>query len=236
MLMPVFLRLLPVSSTFNLRSFLRFAGVKALAICAFLALLAGLQTPAAARAQTAHFSGIQGTVGGGMGSPYGIAVDGSGDVYVNDYNNQRVLEETLSQGGYTQSVALDYASAGIVAPFGIAADAGGNLYITDEYNGASGKGEVFKETLSAGAYTQSVVASGLYQPNGVAVDGSGNVYIADSHNSRVLKETPSAGSYTQSVIASGLSYPSGVAVDASGNIYITDSQSNELLKETAVCG
>jgi len=57
---------------------------------------------------------------------------------------------------------------------------------------------VLKETLSAGSYTQSVVANsadnGLGSFYDVAVDGSGNVYIADCSNNRVLKETLSSGS------------------------------------------
>jgi sugar lactone lactonase YvrE len=89
---------------------------------------------------------------------------------------------------------------------------------------------VLKETLSAGNYTQSVVANsatnGLDGPEGVAVDGSGNVYIADFWNNRVLKETLSAGGYIQSVVANaatnGLHGPYGVAVDGSGNVYIAD--------------
>jgi len=51
-------------------------------------------------------------------------------------------------------------------------DGGGNVYIADSYNA-----RVLKETLSAGSYTQSVVASsatsGLSAPEGIAVDGNG---------------------------------------------------------------
>jgi sugar lactone lactonase YvrE len=215
---------------------IRLRATRTLSSLGSLLVMCGFAFGSMAWAQTAQFSGAQGTVGSGMGSPYGVAADSSGNVYINDFNNQRVLKETLSQGGYTQSVVLQLASSGIVAPFGIAADASGNLYLTAEFNGASGTGEVFKETLSSGSYTQSVVASGLYQPDGVAVGANGNVYIADSHNGRVLMETPSGTGYTQSVIASGLGDPSGVAVDGSGNVYVVDSQKNELLKETPSAG
>ncbi len=55
-------------------------------------------------AQTAHFSGVQTTVASSLGAPDGIAVDGSGNVYIADTTNNRVLKETLSNGVYTQTV------------------------------------------------------------------------------------------------------------------------------------
>jgi hypothetical protein len=36
-------------------------------------------------------------------APYAVAVDCSGNIYVADTKNQRVLKETLSGGSYTQS-------------------------------------------------------------------------------------------------------------------------------------
>ena len=81
-------------------------------------------------------------------------------------------------------------------------DGAGNVYISSYSNG-----QVFKETWSAGSYTQSTVtASGLGQPGGVAVDGSGNIYISDTSNNRVLKESTLGA---QTVVGSGLSYPAG---------------------------
>ncbi len=44
---------------------------------------------------------------------------------------------------------------------------------------------MLKETLSAGAYTQSTRHRPIFPMT--AVDASGNVYIADSGNDRVLK-------------------------------------------------
>ena len=39
----------------------------------------------------------------GLNVPEGVAVDGSGNVYIADTGNNRVLKETLSGGSYTQS-------------------------------------------------------------------------------------------------------------------------------------
>jgi sugar lactone lactonase YvrE len=183
----------------------------------------------------------------GLNSPLGVAVDGSGNVYVADAQNARVLKETLSAGSYTQSVVANYVDNGVVQPAGVAVDGNGSVYISNSIFD-SGSYEVLKETLTAGSYTQSVVANsannGLGRPYGVAVDGSGNVYVADYGNARVLKETLSAGSYTQSIVANaaadGLTGPVGVAVDGNGNVYITDGPTgsttgpynSRVLKET----
>ena len=193
-------------------------GVRA-AECAVLAFLC-----ANAHAQTAHFSGAQITVPtSALNDNYGIAVDGSGNVYVADSGHGRVLKETLSGGGYTESTI----GSGLYFPASVAVDMSGNVYIADTDNN-----RVLKETLSGGNYTQTTIGSGFSVPYGVAVDGGGNVYVADSGHGLVLKETLTGGSYTQSTIASGLSEPTGIAVDGSGNIYVATPNVNQVLKET----
>ncbi len=117
---------------------------------------------------------------------------------------------------------------GFTDPEGVAIDSSGNLYITDSA-GYAPPSYLYKETLSGGTYTQSVIASGFTIAWGVALDSSGNVYVADYGNegsgpsgSAVYKETLSGGSYTQTKIASGFIDADGVAVDSSGNVYVAD--------------
>ena len=122
--------------------------------------------------------------------------------------------------------------SGLNSPGGIGVDANGNVYVSNWSTGT-----VYKETLSAGGYSQSAVnTSSLSSDFGVAVDGNGNVYITTQYTNQVLKETPSASGYTQTVVANaaanGLSYPEAVAVDGNGNVYIADGGNNRVLKET----
>jgi sugar lactone lactonase YvrE len=112
------------------------------------------------------------------------------------------------------SVAGSFSPYNLTNPFGAAVDYSGNVYIVD-YN----LNALYKETLSAGTYMQSTVATGLNNPEAVAVDGAGNVYICDSGNNQILLETNSGGSWAQSAIVTGLNFPTGLAVDALGNVY-----------------
>jgi len=161
-------------------------------------------------------------------NPGGIAVDGSGNLYIADYDSNLVLKEMFSGGKYTESTI----GSGWYSPRAVAVDGSGNLYVAE-----SGMNRVVMETPSAGGYVQSTVASGLGYPSGVAVDGSGNVYIADSQNNQIRMETLTTGGYVQSTIpTNGLNWPNGIAVDGSGNIYIADQYNNRVLKETLSAG
>ena len=179
--------------------------------------------------QAVMYPGTQSlAVNSGLSYPRGIAMDGSGNIYIADSGNNRVVKEVLSGGTYLESTVW----SGLNEPIGVAVDGAGSVYIADTFNS-----RVLKETLSGGGYVQSTVGSGLDLPYGLAVDGSGNVFIADTLNKRVLKEALSGSSYTQTVaFGSGLSSPDSVAIDGSGNIYIVDSVNDVVLKETLSSG
>ncbi|MGH3969580.1 MAG: TIR domain-containing protein [Mycobacterium sp.] len=158
-----------------------------------------------------------------LGSPNGVAVDGSGTIYVADAACQgRVV--TLPAGS-TTAAALPF--TGLVNfDGGVAADSAGDVYITDTYSN-----RVLR--LAAGAGTPDALPfTGLSGPQGVAVDGSGNVYVADSGNNRVLKLA--AGSSAPDALPfTGLNSPQGVAVDGSGNVYVVDRGNGRVLKLAA---
>ncbi len=196
-------------------------------------------------------------------SPYGVAVDGSGNVYVADYNNNMV-EEVSSSG--TLSIIAGIVSGGaptpgpatssdLGSPQGVAVDGSGNVYIADAGNSvvekvsSSGTLSIFAGVVGqSGAPTPGpATSSNLYYPEGVAVDGSGNVYIADAGNDVVEKVTPSgtlsiiagvvgqSGAPTPGPATSSDLSPYGVAVDSSGNVYIAD-YSNDVVEKVSSSG
>jgi sugar lactone lactonase YvrE len=167
----------------------------------------------------------------GLSYPYADAVDGSGNVYIADANNNVVWKETPSSGGYTLSTIP---TSSLNFPAGVAVDGSGNLYIVDNSNN-----RILEETPSATGYNETVVAdsdnNGISYPVAIAVDGSGNVYFIASGT--VYEESPAAGGFTQTTIPTpGLNTPQGIAVDASGNLYITDVTDLLVYKETLTNG
>ena len=167
----------------------------------------------------------------------GLAVDGAGDIYLNDPQNNFIVQLAYIPGsGYSQNnVASSQLGDSLTGAQGIATDGGGNVYIAD-----TGNNRVVEEIYSSGSSFDQpvswhiVVATGLNQPKGVAADSAGNVYVADTGNNRILKETATGGgSYTQSVVvSSGLNGPQAVLVDGVGNLYIADTGNSRVLKET----
>jgi sugar lactone lactonase YvrE len=134
----------------------------------------------------------------------GIAVDGSGNVYLTDQCNHAVHKLALeSNGGYTDTTI----GTGWSAPNSIAVDGSGSVYVSD-----AGTGAVYKDALTSGQYVQSTVGSSFGNPAGVAVDGVGNVYVVDGKAGIVYKETLSNGAYSQAAIASGLAGLAGITV------------------------
>jgi len=167
----------------------------------------------------------------GLSYPYADAVDGSGNVYIADANNNVVWKETPSSGGYTLSTIP---TSSLNFPAGVAVDGSGNLYIVDNSNN-----RILEETPSATGYNETVVAdsdnNGISYPVAIAVDGSGDVYFIASGT--VYEESPAAGGFTQTTIPTpGLNTPQGIAVDASGNLYITDVTDLLVYKETLTNG
>jgi len=150
--------------------------------------------------------------------PQQVAVDANGNVYIADAGNNRILAETPSGSGYTQSTVP---TSGLNGPNGVAVDTNGNLYIAD-----SGNGRVLKETRSGNSYTESVISStngDHRRPQSVAVDGNGNVYVADPNYAALFKEAPAGNSYSESIISVEYNYSGSaiqVASDQNGNLYV----------------
>jgi sugar lactone lactonase YvrE len=152
--------------------------------------------------------------------PVGIAVDGGGNLYVTDYNNNRVLEfdAALTSDATADRVfgppdftSRDYS---LYLPEGVAVDDTGNLYIADtshnrvlEYDTPpltdTIADRVFGQPNFAGTAVNSggISAISLYSPMGIAIDSRDNLYIADTNNNRVLQyDNPLIGDTTADLV------------------------------------
>ena len=68
------------------------------------------------------------TLGGGFSDPWGVAVDGSGNVYVADDGNSAVKE---MPAGCASSSLRDHAGRRLQRSHGVAVDGSGNVYVAD---------------------------------------------------------------------------------------------------------
>ncbi|MGW3567992.1 NHL repeat-containing protein [Streptomyces sp. NPDC000941] len=197
-----------------------------------------------------------------LNSPFGLAVDRQGNLYIADRYNHRVRKVTpdgiittiagngeagyISDGGPAVATRLSL-------PPDVAVDDAGNVYITDFGNHrvrkvtpagvittVAGNGEA--GYISDGG---PAVATRLNYPHGIAVDREGNLYFSEMNNHRVRKVTPDgiittvAGNGQPGYVSDGgpavatrLSTPSGLAVDPEGNLYIGDWGNHRVRKVT----
>jgi sugar lactone lactonase YvrE len=207
----------------------------------------------------AGYSGDNGAAtNASLDSPYGVAVDVSGNLFIADWENARIRK--VDTNGIITTVAGDAnsgyfgdggpaTSASLDFPQGVAVDASGNLFIADYYNQRIrmvGTNGIIITVAGNGTSGYSgdggpATSASLYDPYGVAVDASGNLFIADSNNRRIRKVdangiiTTVAGDGISGFAGDGgsatnarLNDPYGVAVDASGNLFIADDGNNRV--------
>ncbi len=127
-------------------------------------------------------------------SPFGICVDGQGNVYVADQGNDRIRKITPADvvstiAGSTRGYADDNAaSAKFYGPNSMVFDAQGNMYIADTGNGLIRKltpdGKV--RTLFT-TWNNNGATDRLFSPSGITIDPHGNLYVADQGNHRIVK-------------------------------------------------
>jgi hypothetical protein len=196
--------------------------------------------------------------------PSGITVDGSGNAYIADTNNNTIRKLVIASGAVTTvagqaGIAGSADGAGTAASFngpsGIAVDSTGNLYVSDTLNftirkvASTGAVSTVAGAVGASGFTDATgTAARFHGPQGLTLDSSGNVFVADTNNNAIRKFVPSTGVVSTVAGQSGVAgsadgansqaqfhYPSSVAADLSGNLYVVDTD-NHLLREIAPYG
>ena len=225
-------------------------------------------TPAGTVSPLAGYAGIGGSVDGtGAGArfnhPSGVAIDGTGNVFVADTDNYTIRR--ITSAGVVTTLAGQASVRGTAdgtatvarfnGPSGLALDATGNLYVADTLNHTLRKitpaGAV--ATLAgvagtAGTTDGTGTAARFFGLQGLAVDSGGNLYVADTNNQTIRKIVLSTGAVTTVAGLAGISgstdapgsmarffYPSAVTVDGAGNLYVADTD-NDIIRQITPAG
>jgi len=194
---------------------------------------------------------------------YGVAIDGSGNVYVAGSTSGVLSGTNLGgQDGYlrkydssgTHQWTQQFGTASDDVVYGVAGDDGGNVYVSGYTAGSLGG-------ASAGGwdgYLRKYDSGGMHQwtrqfgtsyndtGRGLAVDVSGSVFVAGIANGSLggvsagnedgyLRKYDSGGTHqwTQQFGTVLNDYAYGVAVDGSGNAYVTGDTNGALGTPTA---
>jgi sugar lactone lactonase YvrE len=170
--------------------------------------------------QVTTLAGSPGVQGGsdGVGSaarfdlPSGIAVDGSENLFVSDYNTSTI--RMISPSGSVRTVAgsaYSYGSADgvgsqaqLYGPTGVALDSKGDLFVADSFNQTvrmlqptGNLATLAGNPLTKGSTDGSGVAANFNNPYAVAVGPKGSIYITDAGNETIRMGKPStAPSFT----------------------------------------
>jgi sugar lactone lactonase YvrE len=197
--------------------------------------------------------------------PTSLAVDGAGNVFVADTENDTIRRisplgavTTLAGSPQSPGAADGTGSQALFSkPYGVAVDALGNVFVADTYNqtvrqifpaggAATIAGVAGTAGFRNGPAAPGAPAAALFNyPYGITVDVNENVYVADALNNRIRKiangcvTTLAGGGGSGSLDGAGanaqFSVPVALAADASGNVYVAD-YGNELIRRVSPQG
>jgi hypothetical protein len=162
--------------------------------------------------------------------PFGVFVDGSGNIFIADTDNCLVREvsggniSTVAGNPFASPLPCGYSGDGELAttaqldePFGVFLDKSGNIFIADSYNNLI-------RVVNAG--TAAVIIAGVtIQPGDINTVAGINYEAGDGSACNIAGDGGTATS-------AYLCLPYGIFVDSSENIFITDTD-NFAIREVA---
>lgn len=174
-----------------------------------------------------------------LDTPLGVAVDRLGNVFIAEFNGQRI-RRVDGRTGLIATVAGNgvygyggdggpATQASLAAPAAVAVDGAGNLFVSDSGNHRVRRVDAASGTIQtmAGNGVPGWTGDGgpatqasLQSPGCVAVGDNGDLYIADSENGRVRRVDSSNGTIETFAV---VPCPTGVALDGAGSLLVAEA-------------
>jgi sugar lactone lactonase YvrE len=149
----------------------------------------------------------------GWSTPTGIAVDGSGNLFVVDSGNVQVVEVPWTGTGYGPGIIIG-PNGDFALPLGIAVDAADNVYVAD-----GSENYIFQLTWDGSSYGgPNLLGGGYTELFNVAVDTTNNLYAVDYQGNSIFR-IPWTGSGWggQTTVFGAQNSPNSIAIDNLGN-------------------
>jgi len=170
----------------------------------------------------------------GIDNPGGVAVDGSGNVWVASHGDNSVIE--IPAGATTSKSLVKITGGGLEGPAGVAVDSANNVWVTNQ------KGNSVTE-LPVGSPKSPVnfTGGGISNPFGIAVDLNGKIWIANcglgfcqgpNAVSTVTELNPDGSAVTGSPFLGewGAGSFLGIAVSKNNDIMIADAFDQQVFR------
>ncbi len=191
-------------------------------------------------------------------NPHGIAVDGSGNIYIADRYNHTVRKISIEgmvttlagKPGFSGNQDGIGESARFNEPWGICASEDGIVYVADTKNNKirridlEGNVKTIAGTGNFGTSNAQGLAATFGNPTGIEIDAVGNLYVAD-HLTHIIRKIDNRGIVTT---LAGIPYipgdddgfgreaqfwrPYGLTLDTDGNILVADEWNHKIRRVT----
>jgi sugar lactone lactonase YvrE len=196
-------------------------------------------------------------------NPNGIALDGSGALYVSDWHSgtiRRIVPSGTNWVVSTIATGLLNSFGGVSGPSGLAVDSAGRVFFAE-----AGRQTVRMVVRTNTSWVVAAVAglantrgtgdgtnttARFNSPDRLAIDGAGNIYVADYGNYCIRKITPMSTNFVVTTFAGSktpgwndgpaatarFSNVEGIAFDKHGNLYVADYFTNRLVRKVTPSG
>jgi gliding motility-associated-like protein len=196
-----------------------------------------------------------------LNGPYGITIDGSGNIYFTDDPSmvRKVtaagVVTTIAGGNQVHDANGQGNAAGFGAAAGITTDAAGNIYVADQLNNLIRKitpgglvttlaGSDAPNAIFSGSLDGNLTTARFVGPIGLVFDSKGNLFVSefDGDVIRKIDKNGQVSTFAGLAETPGLmdgagpaarfNNPTFLTIDASDNIYVADNNNDAIRKIT----